>query len=102
MLVPIARLDGFVTQKILNLFAYRNINLDVPQFANLVPTTENVALVMGELVQHNWRDFFGDLPIRATRVHLQETERNGFEVFLPVPDIEKPSAQRNESVMVHA
>jgi 6-pyruvoyltetrahydropterin/6-carboxytetrahydropterin synthase len=102
LLLPIGQLDSFVKEKILNLFAYRNINVDVPEFANLVPTTENVAHVIGNLVQHNWRDFFGDSAIRAARVHLQETERNGFEIFLPVPEIEKSSAQRNESVMVHA
>ena len=102
LLVPLARLDEFVATKILRLFAYRNINVDVPQFAGLVPTTENVALVIGDLVRQNWAEFFGDLPVRASSVHVQETDRNGFEVFLPAPSIENLSAERNESVMVHA
>ena len=102
LLVPLARLDSFVTDKILRLFAYRNINVDVPQFAKLVPTTENVVRVIGDLVRQSWADSFGDLDVRATRIQIQETDRNGFELFLPVPEKETPSAQRNESVMVHA
>jgi 6-pyruvoyltetrahydropterin/6-carboxytetrahydropterin synthase len=102
LLVPVARLDRFVTEKILRLFSYRNINVDVPQFAKIVPTTENMLLVIGELVRRHWAESFGDLQIYATRVHIQETDRNGFELLLPAPEIEKPSAQRNERVMVHA
>jgi 6-pyruvoyltetrahydropterin/6-carboxytetrahydropterin synthase len=102
LLLPVARLDRFVSEKILHLFAYRNINVDLPQFADLVPTTENVVRVIADLVRENWAQSFGDLPIRAARVQMQETDRNGFELLLPAPEIEIPSARRNESVMVHA
>jgi len=102
LLVPLARLDEFVSQKILRLFAYRNINVDVPQFASLAPTTENVALVIGDLVRRDWAEFFGDLPIWPSSIHMQETDRNGFEVFLPAPEKEAASDERNERVMVHA
>jgi 6-pyruvoyltetrahydropterin/6-carboxytetrahydropterin synthase len=102
LLVPLARLDRFVWEKILRLFAYRNINVDVPEFANLVTTTENVACVIGDLVCRHWPESFGDLNIHPAKVQIQETDRNGFELLLPVPDVEDTSAQRNESVMVHA
>jgi len=102
LLVPLSRLDGFVQSKILGLFAYRNINIDVPQFAILVPTTENVLRVIGELVRQYWPESFGDLKIYVSRIQIQETERNGFEMVLPVPEIKNSSAERNESVMVHA
>jgi 6-pyruvoyltetrahydropterin/6-carboxytetrahydropterin synthase len=102
LLLPLARLDGFVQEKILRLFAYRNINVDVPQFANVVPTTENVVRIIGELVRRHWAGSFGDLPIHVSRIQIQETERNGFELPLPAPEIENSSAERNESVMVHA
>jgi 6-pyruvoyltetrahydropterin/6-carboxytetrahydropterin synthase len=102
LFLPPARLDAFVQEKILRLFAYRNINLDVPQFANLVPTTENVLRVIGELVLEHWAAWFGDLKIHVSRIQLQETGRNGFELPLPAPEIENSSAERNESVMVHA
>jgi 6-pyruvoyltetrahydropterin/6-carboxytetrahydropterin synthase len=95
LLVPLSRLDGFVQEKILRLFAYRNINIDVPQFADLVR-------IIGDLVRRHWADSFADLPVHVSRIQIQETERNGFELLLPVPEIEDPSAERNESVMVHA
>jgi 6-pyruvoyltetrahydropterin/6-carboxytetrahydropterin synthase len=102
LLVPLPRLDRFVSDKILSLFAYRNINVDVPQFADLVPTTENVVRVIGNLVRQHWAESFGNLQIHASRIHIQETDRNGFEIHLPAPEIETPSAQRTESVMAHA
>jgi 6-pyruvoyltetrahydropterin/6-carboxytetrahydropterin synthase len=102
LLVPIARLDEFVAEKVLRLFAYRNLNVDVPQFANLVPTTENMALVIGDLVSRDWTKFFGELPIYASRIHIQETDRNGFEVLLPAPEKKSAFDERNERVMVHA
>jgi 6-pyruvoyltetrahydropterin/6-carboxytetrahydropterin synthase len=102
LLVPLPQLDRFVADKILSQFAYRNINVDVPQFQALVPTTENVVRVIGDLVRLHWAECFGNLPVRPSRVQLQETDRNGFELFLAVPEIEISSAQRNESVMVHA
>ena len=102
LLVPLAKLDCFVAEKILRLFAYRNINVDVPQFAELVPTTENVVRVIGDLVRQHWAESFGDLRIHASRVQIQETDRNGFELLLSAPEIETFAAQRNESVMVHA
>jgi 6-pyruvoyltetrahydropterin/6-carboxytetrahydropterin synthase len=102
LFMPLSRLDEFVRAKILRLFAYRNINVDVPQFETLVPTTENVVKVIGELVCEHWQEYFGDLRVRVSRVHVQETERNGFELLLAAPEIKIASAERNESVMVHA
>lgn len=102
VLVPTAQLDRFVNEKILSRFAYRNINVDVPEFAELTPTTENLAVVIGEIVRHNWLEFFGAAAIfYPSRIHLQETERNGFEVLLAAPGNAMSSALRNESGMVH-
>jgi 6-pyruvoyltetrahydropterin/6-carboxytetrahydropterin synthase len=85
LLVPLSRLDRFVTENILHLFAYRNINVDVPQFADLVPTTENLLLVIADLVGQHWRESFEDLAIRVSKIQIQETDRIVFELFLPAP-----------------
>jgi 6-pyruvoyltetrahydropterin/6-carboxytetrahydropterin synthase len=102
LFMPLARLDGFVNEKILRLFAYRNINVDVPQFANVVPTTENVLRVIGDLVRQDWAECFEDLKAHVSRIQIQETGRNGFELPLAPPEIENSSAERNESVMILA
>jgi 6-pyruvoyltetrahydropterin/6-carboxytetrahydropterin synthase len=101
LIVPIRELDRFVKEKILRLFAYRNINLDVPQFTQLVPTTENLAVVIGALLEEYWPVSFGQARARPVRVHIQETERNGFEVLLGKPTRAPRQNYRKESVTVH-
>jgi 6-pyruvoyltetrahydropterin/6-carboxytetrahydropterin synthase len=83
LLLPISKLDSLIQETVLRRFAHRNINLDVPQFERLVPTTENLALVITDLLQQNWEAYLGDLAVRLHRIHIQETDRNGFEVLLP-------------------
>lgn len=77
LLVPVSKLDRLVEEAVLRLFAHSNINLDVPQFARRVPTTENLVLVITELLLQNWDAYLG-ASIRLERVHIQETARNGF------------------------
>lgn len=82
VLLPISKLDRLVQETVVQHFAYSNINLDMPQFKHLVPTTENVVLVITELLQQNWEAHLAGIPARLHRVHIQETDRNGFEVKL--------------------
>ncbi len=81
-LVPLKDLDDLVETQVLKLFRNRNINLDVPPFREVVPTTENVVLIIAQLIEAGWRDVFGERTARLERVHIQETSRNGFEVVL--------------------
>ncbi len=75
-------LDALVREQILNVFEHRNMNLDVPQFAKSVPTTENIALVIANLLQEHWSAYLSGTA-RLSRIHIQETDRNGFEVLIP-------------------
>ncbi len=83
LLVNRRDVDELVQTKVLQLFDHRNINKDVPEFAALVPTTENVALTVAILLEAAWVLRFPVSGPRLTRVHIQETDRNGFEVLLP-------------------
>lgn len=104
LIVPIDRLDRFVTEVVLHRFAYRNINLDVPELGNLVPTTENVAVVIAALLQREW-PFLGDSPAQTSprlhRIHLQETDRNGFELLLGAREVISLLEFQRESVTVN-
>jgi len=102
LIVPIGDLDRFVGEKVLELFSSRNINLDVPQFSTSVPTTENIVLVISELLQQAWTGYLGHTGARLRRINLQETERNGFEVLLGTYNSPEVIEQRIESVMVNA
>lgn len=93
MILSRRRLDRLVEETVLRLVSNRNLNADVPDFAGLVPTTENLALVIARRLLQNWACYLcaahpsgdsmaGPSP-RLARVHIQETGRNGFEVLLP-------------------
>lgn len=102
LLVSPATLDGMVEESVLRLFAHRNINLDLPQFAELVPTTENVARVIGGLLEEQWPLRFKGEDTFLASVHVQETDRNGFEVRLRNPRRPSFVAGQQESVRLHA
>jgi 6-pyruvoyltetrahydropterin/6-carboxytetrahydropterin synthase len=82
LILPVSRLDGLVAGKILRLFRNRYINVDVGQFARLVPTTENVTQVVADLLGQNWREHMGDSAARHERVRIEETGRNSCEICL--------------------
>lgn len=58
-----------VEEVVLSRLDHRNLNLDVPEFATVNPTTENIAVVI-------WRLLEGRLPARLCRLVLWETPRN--------------------------
>jgi len=96
VLVPLHELDELVESRVLKLFRNCNINMDVPQFWELVPTTENVALIIARLLEAGWRDVFAGSGARLDRVHIQETDRNGFEVVLGDAIEDKERARQSE------
>ena len=80
LLCPLRVLDRLVQEKVLNLFSHRDVNRDIPQFTNLVPTTENIAAVVLSLLRAEWEAYLGSR-VKLYKVHIQETDRNGFEIF---------------------
>ena len=102
LILPVAKLDRLVEQNVLRLFASRYINLDVPQFAQLVPTSENIALVIADLLEEQWNAYLGDTSAQLLRIHIQETDRNGFEVFVRARKNKSTARQQLESVTIHA
>ncbi len=103
LLVRVSALDSMVETEVLSLFAHRNINLDVEQFTDLVPTTENVAWVIASILEEHWAAWFqGETGASLYKVHLQETDRNGFEICLDDLSGKLPFTRKHESVAVNA
>ena len=100
LLVSAFTLDKLVNEKVLDLFSNCNINLDVPQFSELVPTTENLALVIADLLLQHWSEYLADSTAALRRVHVQETDRNGFEVLVPARAVRRKI--QIEGLLVHA
>ena len=75
-------LDDYVQERVVLRFAYKNVNLDISELKGLVPTTENLAIVIADLLSSDWTAHFGASGPVLTRLHIQETDRNGFELLI--------------------
>jgi 6-pyruvoyltetrahydropterin/6-carboxytetrahydropterin synthase len=82
LIVSIQALDDYVQSRVLERFSNRYMNLDLIEFAQLVPTTENMASVIAGILSHQWEAAFGKRGPALARIQLQETARNGFELLL--------------------
>jgi 6-pyruvoyltetrahydropterin/6-carboxytetrahydropterin synthase len=68
-------LDGLMSTKVLQRFEHKNLNIDVPELAGVVPTTENLASAIRNVIVREW-----SLPTRLRRIRVSETDRNIFEL----------------------
>ena len=72
-------LDRLVRDEILIVFDHKYVNSDLPEFRDLVPTSENIIRVIEGRLKSHWSAVFpGEWP-RLEAVRLQETRRNRFE-----------------------
>jgi 6-pyruvoyltetrahydropterin/6-carboxytetrahydropterin synthase len=67
--MDIQRLRDVATECLVRHLDHKNLNLDVPWFANLNPTAENIAVVCWRVLQP------AVLPAALKRVRLWETDR---------------------------
>ena len=76
--VDLELLDRVVREQVLDAFDHRNMNVEVPAFATVVPTTENVGVEISRRLADAWPDASS----RIERIRIHETPRNIFEVSL--------------------
>lgn len=67
-------LSDIIKAQVLDRFDHQNLNLDVPEFKQLNPTAENIAVVIWQLLRPHVNQ---NLDLKIT---LYETERNFVEV----------------------
>lgn len=72
MVCNLVGLDGFVTRAILETFDHQNLNT-LPEFADRVPTTENLCIAVYDILQRGFRE------AHLERVRFEETMMNSFE-----------------------
>lgn len=78
--VNVANLDRLVTERVIEDFNSRYLNMDVPEFQSVIPTSENILGVIEDRLRAGWRQAFsGDTP-RLESIRLRETRRNLFEL----------------------
>ena len=66
-------LKDIIKEEIVERFDHRNLNLDCPEFENLIPTAENIILVSWNLLRSKLNEKF------KLKLKLWETENNIFE-----------------------
>ncbi len=80
MLVDRGALDRLVNEAVMPRIDRKDMNMSVEEFADLTPTTENLATVIGGWLSEAWpRHFPGPVP-SLRKIRLQETGRNTFEL----------------------
>ena len=72
MVCNLVDLDGFVQKEILDRFDVQNLNT-LPEFANLVPTTESLSMVIYDILQRGFH------LAHLQKVRIEETMMNSFE-----------------------
>ena len=72
MIVNLIELDDFVRTHVLNDFDHANLNQQVPEFRDCIPTTENLCRVIFNRLQ-------GFSLATVERVRIEETAKNSFE-----------------------
>lgn len=72
-------LDAFIAEQVLAPFDHVNMNMDVPEFRDVVPTTENLALVIEARLRRTWSSTFGENGPVLDYVRVQETRNNKFQ-----------------------
>ncbi len=72
MLCNLSDLDAFVRAEIGERFDHQNLNL-LPQFAKLVPTTENLCIAIYEILKRGFNS------AHLEKVRIEETMMNSFE-----------------------
>ncbi len=78
-----SQLDRLIHEQVLDPFHHRSLNTEVPQFAQVVPTTENLGIEIHRRLKRCWRLVFpGEWPV-LEKVRIAETPRNFFEVTEP-------------------
>jgi 6-pyruvoyltetrahydropterin/6-carboxytetrahydropterin synthase len=72
MICNLVDLDDFIEREVLARYGHENLNT-LKEFAQTVPTTENLCTQIYEIVQRGFR------PAHLERVKLEETMMNSFE-----------------------
>jgi 6-pyruvoyltetrahydropterin/6-carboxytetrahydropterin synthase len=73
-------MDRLVQRLAVEAFDRRNLNSEIPEFGDLVPTTENLGREIHRRLSAEWQRVFpGGLPA-LEKVRIAETERNIFEI----------------------
>ena len=72
-LIDMKSLSDIISEKVESKFDHKNLNIDTKEFKNLIPTAENIAIVIWKILR---KEISNRLSIKIV---LHETSRNSVE-----------------------
>ena len=75
-----AALDRLVRDRVIRAFDHKNLNEEIELFRSVVPTTENLSLLIHRRLKQSWSSVFSGQWPSLEKVRIAETARNIFEV----------------------
>ncbi len=72
--------EAWVRESVIDRIDHRRLDEDVREFADLVPTTENLTVVVEQWLREGWRRHFPGRECRLSGVRIEETPRNSFQL----------------------
>jgi 6-pyruvoyltetrahydropterin/6-carboxytetrahydropterin synthase len=76
--VDVGALDRYVHERVIGAFDHRDLNADLTDFDESVPTTEHLTFAIERRLRDGWEECLGKA--RLDRILLTETPRNTFEL----------------------
>jgi len=80
--VSVPELDALVKREVIDRYDHRYLNFDVPEFATVPSTTENMAFAIRDHLQAKWLGALGPNAPQLVDVKVQETKRNSVALTL--------------------
>ncbi len=77
--VHLGELDKLIRGEILETFQHKNINEQVPEFADTIPSTENLLADIERRLARRWSSVFPGPWPALDRIRIRETRHNIFE-----------------------
>ncbi|MDF5727379.1 MAG: 6-carboxytetrahydropterin synthase [Rhizonema sp. PD38] len=97
MIVDLGALNQVIEDYVIEPFDHTFLNKDVPYFAEVVPTAENIALYISNLV----RSPIQELGATLYKVKLIESPNNSCEIYCTEPESDLLATREKQSVLIH-
>ena len=78
MVLQRSALDRWVESAVIERVDHTHLNSEITEFGKLVPTSENLLVVIEGWLREAWPEHFPGKPLRLAGLRLEETPRNSF------------------------
>lgn len=95
MIIDLGLLNQVIEDLVLEPFDHTFLNKDIPYFAEVIPTAENIAVRISNLLQQPIRQLGAELH----KVKLIESPNNSCEVYCTQPELTSVSTAASEPVL---